>query len=280
MDVTLLLATRYLTAIGVTCFLWDYLLTFHQEVKYIWTQKRWSTSHHAFVWKRYTSLLGLLYGAFLTSGIQNPVSNKISFVAVTTVAVVATAVSHGCLALRLFVLWDQKKSAKVALWVAFVVSFIGLFTSFVFAAQELYHRVSYSSLLVQCIVNQNPKAFMGIWVSMLSFDVVTVGLAIGNALDQPYQQRFQVIERIKRDGALSFLAVVAASIVMLTISVTGSAGSIFEVTFLCWVSNAIVECRLVLRVVPVTSRYANHTFRVTKANDEIGTWQSDTTESY
>lgn len=79
-DVTLLLATRYLTgrysslpswypayvfaAIGVTCFLWDYFLSIDQEVKYIWSQKRWNFSHHAFVWKRYTSLVGLIYGAF------------------------------------------------------------------------------------------------------------------------------------------------------------------------------------------------------------------------
>ncbi len=51
-------------AIGVTCFLWDYLLSLDQEVKYIWSQKRWNFSHHAFVWKRYTSLVGLIYGAF------------------------------------------------------------------------------------------------------------------------------------------------------------------------------------------------------------------------
>ncbi len=83
-------------------------------------------------------------------------------------------------------------------------------------------QVSYSPLLTLCVVTRNPKAYMGIWVSMVStvttystimgswyaqlfFDVVTFGLAIGNALDQPYQQRFQVIDRIKRDGALSFL---------------------------------------------------------------------------
>lgn len=83
-------------------------------------------------------------------------------------------------------------------------------------------QVAYSPLLTLCVVTRNPKAYMGIWVSMVSkgiiypralhspyaqlfFDVVTFGLAIGNALDQPYQQRFQVIDRIKRDGALSFL---------------------------------------------------------------------------
>ncbi|KAJ3551971.1 hypothetical protein NM688_g4404 [Phlebia brevispora] len=275
MDVTLVLASRYLAAIAVTSFLWDYLLTLGDEFEYVWKGPRWSLSQICYLWNRYTTITGLVYGAFLTSGMQPPMSDtrltlrygppmtsprcKASYVCVTTLAIIATAATHGYIALRLFILWDQKRFAQMLLWAAFVVTFLGLAVSCVFANRDIYRGTSYSSALKNCVLSQNPKPFMGVWVSMLTFDLVTILLVVSNALDQPYQQRFQVIERVKRDGALSFMAIVVASLVMLIMSIAGGAGSVFEVAFLAWAWDAIVVSRLVLRVESVRTHFTNVT---------------------
>ncbi len=53
-------------AVAVSVFLWDYILTFYDEFVYVWRERRWSTSHICFLWNRYTTVIGLVYGAFRT----------------------------------------------------------------------------------------------------------------------------------------------------------------------------------------------------------------------
>lgn len=75
-----------------------------------------------------------------------------------------------------------------------------------------------------CVLGKNPKPLAGVWIStvraspltqltslnrrahpQLTFDLITGILLIINALDQPYRQRSQVLERVRRDGALCFI---------------------------------------------------------------------------
>ena len=41
--------------------------------------------------------------------------------------------------------------------------------------------------------------------AQLVFEVITAVLTVSNALDQPYRERVEIMQRLKRDGILSFL---------------------------------------------------------------------------
>ncbi len=83
-DLTPLFITRYLAgkslctalvlvvvanvpaAVGVTALVYYAVLTFPKEVEYIWKGKRWDATNICFMWNRYSSLAGLIYGAYCT----------------------------------------------------------------------------------------------------------------------------------------------------------------------------------------------------------------------
>ncbi len=55
---------------GLTCTLWDHVLTFPDEVTFIWMRKRWDLTRMCFLWNRYIAEIGLLltaYGQFYPS---------------------------------------------------------------------------------------------------------------------------------------------------------------------------------------------------------------------
>ncbi|KAJ3553398.1 hypothetical protein NM688_g3636 [Phlebia brevispora] len=282
-DLTPLYTTRYLAAVGVTAFVYYVVLSFGKEIDMIWRRKKWDTSNVCFMWNRYSSLAGLIFGAYraytprtpaelplrnlfaVTSGLHSSFSNspryrsrlsganphpscKASYVAVTSVAIIAIGTSHAFLAMWMWARWEHQRGAKLAMWTAFAVTFAGLFASFVLGAKSIYDSASYASAFNVCVLSKNPKALMGVWISTLTFDVVTVALLIINAFAQPYRQRAQIVERVKRDGVVCFIIIIVGSLVMLVISVAAGTNGTFEAAFIVWSCDAIVVSWLVLEV--------------------------------
>ena len=56
-----------LAAVGVTAFVYYVVLTFSKEIDHIWRAKRWDATNICFMWNRYSTLAGLIYGAYCTS---------------------------------------------------------------------------------------------------------------------------------------------------------------------------------------------------------------------
>ena len=59
--------TDILAAVGVTAFVYYVVLTFSREIDHIWRAKRWDATNICFMWNRYSTLAGLIYGAYCTS---------------------------------------------------------------------------------------------------------------------------------------------------------------------------------------------------------------------
>ncbi|KAJ3538355.1 hypothetical protein NM688_g6532 [Phlebia brevispora] len=212
-------------AISVACFLWDYMLNLGNEVE-----------------SRVASL-----------------SCKGSFVAVIVLAILSTASAHAYIALRLFALWEQKRSTQVTLWTTFSITCLGLIGCSIFSLRDIYFNTILSPDPHYCILSKTPKGFVGVWACVSAFDFAAMVLVVLNALHQPYRQRFEVIERIKRDGTLSFLIVFASSIVMLVLSVLNNPEEIIVAAFLGWATDSIVLTRLFFGVEHVRSRFTDIT---------------------
>ncbi|KAF7796085.1 hypothetical protein EIP86_007256 [Pleurotus ostreatoroseus] len=59
-----IIASKYIGAASVSCFLWDYLLTLNEEIELIWKRGRWGVGHVCYAWNRYATIVGLIHGAF------------------------------------------------------------------------------------------------------------------------------------------------------------------------------------------------------------------------
>ncbi|KAF7797873.1 hypothetical protein EIP86_009079 [Pleurotus ostreatoroseus] len=160
----------------------------------------------------------------------------------------------GFLAMFMWARWEHRNSAKWGMWITFLVTFAGLFASFVLGAKAIYDSTSWVAPFHVCVLGKNPKPLAGVWISTLTFDLITGILLIINALDQPYRQRSQVLERVRRDGALCFIVITgesvgsAGSFVMLVVGFAGGTNGTFEAAFLVWSCDAIVVSWLSLEV--------------------------------
>ena len=54
------------TAVGLSWFAWDFVLTVGDEMRYIWKRSRLDASSMYFFWIRYSTAAGLAYSAYCT----------------------------------------------------------------------------------------------------------------------------------------------------------------------------------------------------------------------
>ncbi|KAJ3538356.1 hypothetical protein NM688_g6533 [Phlebia brevispora] len=172
-----LVAGRYLAAVSVTCFLWDCLLSVGDEFEYVWKKRQWSMSRICFLWIRYTTIVGLVWQAFVTSGLHSALSEPMQGGIGRCVNIDYT-----------------RDGGDSCVHRSEIICPLG--------AEAIHPNTA-----VDGVLRHVPRTLVGVWAFVSIFDFATVILIIVNALHQPYRQRFEVIERIKRDGILSFLIV-------------------------------------------------------------------------
>ncbi|THG95546.1 hypothetical protein EW026_g6124 [Hermanssonia centrifuga] len=218
-----LLATKYLAASGLICVLWDHMLTFTDEVKYIWIGGRWDYVRVLFLLNRYMNEAGLLYTAYMAcihhwihrgvlvillaneqTGYERSARCVGFMTAIATLAVISISTANVFMTLRYYALWDHRRSVIVALWSAFGVSYMTIFVLFILTVSDFHDHAQYSPFLQTCILSNKPMSLVGIWASMLAFDVFTLVLAVAGALERPYRHNVDVIVNFQRDGAIFF----------------------------------------------------------------------------
>ncbi|KAI0682300.1 hypothetical protein BC835DRAFT_1424661 [Cytidiella melzeri] len=160
----------------------------------------------------------------------------------STFVVLGVCSSHAIIALRVFSLWDHRRGALTALWVLFVVTYGCIFTFFVMLVQYLF-------------VIGKLNFDIGIWVSLLAFNIVSIFLTIGSALERPYRQGKEVIDRLKRDGCVSFLILTATCLLNLVMQTVGDSQNCYALFIIAWAIDVSVLSRLVMQMESVKARY-------------------------
>ncbi|KAF9646254.1 hypothetical protein BDM02DRAFT_3118914 [Thelephora ganbajun] len=254
----------------VTLALYDHILTFRDEVEYIWGAHRW-LNKLIFIVNRYIVEAALVGTAYVTVELRPHLSNnscKMYLIPVVSAAMTCMAVSHVMITLRVDALWNYNKKITYTMLGGFVVTYSVAVAFFIVTIVDLRKAVFFFPSVNSCLVSHSPHLANGIWAAMVSFDVFVFGLVLINAVDRPYREASEVVLSLRKDGIIFFLAILVIRAFNLIFSLKTGRSETFLVVYLMWVTFSITICRLVLRIEATTGQ----TSRLTS----VQVWRPDT----
>ncbi|KAF9782970.1 hypothetical protein BJ322DRAFT_1158656 [Thelephora terrestris] len=224
-----LVATRYFTLTGFVVLLWDHLLTFEDEIEYIW---KWPVqpSKVVFLFNRY----------FVEAALCLSVYAAISFSWLKRTS--ATVTFH------IQSVWEKRRSVTYALLVGFCITYGVTVVCAGLVINDLQSHILWIPEINSCIVPHKPLPFIGVWAGMVTFDIFVLVMLFTNAVDRPYRQNSDVVDTLRRDG-VKFLAVVRVeSTFVKTGAPVREAGEILVIVFFIWAVVSITLSRFLLMV--------------------------------
>lgn len=211
----------YINVCAVVVLLYDYLLTLHYEVKYIWPSK-WSLTKVLFLCTRYpafidTSLvIWLQFGHNLSPNVCTTLYDLIGWLIMFGIAV-----AECIIILRTVALWGGQRSIKYSLLAIFTLTFIaasvalGKFQSTTrFIPTESLGNFSTGK---GCLVGKASVDVIGTYISFTVFDTVIVTLTMIKAVRLRRLSRSSLVETLYRDGMLYYVTLFLFSFVSVVI---------------------------------------------------------------
>lgn len=244
------LATRYFMVVTVTLVLYDHVVTFRDEVEFIWAARKW-LNKLIFVVNRYiveATLVGTTYVMLeLRPNLSDRVC-KISLIPVVSSAIICTAVSHVMITLQVDAMWDFNKTITRAMLAGFAATYTAVLAFFIIAMVDLYSAVYFFAPVNTCLVSHSPRFANGIWISMVAFDVFVFGLVLMNAVNRPYRETSEVVSNLNKDGVVFFTVILVIRAFNMIFSLKTGSSETFLVVYFMWAIFAIAVCRLILRI--------------------------------
>lgn len=244
------LATRYFMIVTVTLVLYDHVLTFPDEVEYIWGARKW-LNKLLFLVNRYIVEATLVGTAYVMVELRPLLSDKIckaSLIPVVSSAIICTAVSHLMITLRVDALWDYNKTITYTMLGGFAVTYTLVVAFFIVAMVDLYDAIFFFPPINSCLVAWSPRLANGIWIAMVAFDVFVFGLVLVNAVNRPYRETSEVVSNLNKDGIIFFTTILVIRGFNMIYSLKTGSSDTFTVVYLMWAIFAIATCRLILRI--------------------------------
>ncbi|KAI0760831.1 hypothetical protein BC629DRAFT_1547102 [Irpex lacteus] len=134
-----------------------------------------------------------------------------ALIAIETISIplgsVYLTVSLHCtlVALRVFGLWDHRRHAMKILWSIFATTYGCFFVLIALLLRFILVNVSLPSGLPFCAIPRKSGLDPGAWISLLVFNILIILSTVSSAIERPYRHNKDVIDRLKRDGCISFL---------------------------------------------------------------------------
>ncbi|QRV98049.1 hypothetical protein RhiJN_26068 [Ceratobasidium sp. AG-Ba] len=207
-------SARCLFVTGVCILFYDHMLTFSDEVRYVWKQK-WSIVSTIFVLNRYVTPFVIAVDLYDKGGLSNylPYSFCITWYYLETFWVISSfAMTHAIIALRVHAIWGRPKWLSITLSVAFVLYYVATAVLAYKAQIEVVSTLGYSPLFRICFVHISPRLWL-CWVPALVFETFMFALTVIKAkelskgsFDTP------VIRILYRDGFIYFVVICCCSL--------------------------------------------------------------------
>jgi len=237
--------------------LWDHLATLPDEVRLIWPS-RWEYSKIAFLYNRYAVEAYLLYVAYALSGISGGITDKFCkayVIFISLFAFVSMAMANLLILFRVYTLYDHRRQVMVLMVFGFCVSYAAILGFGVVVIQGLFHNISADEKLLRtCIVAEKPIALVGVWASMVGFDIYAFTLTFWNAAERPRHVQIELISILKRDGITFFFALFCMRLLNLIISIVAGPDLMFLGVYFVQAIVSLTLSRLLLQVENMRTR--------------------------
>ncbi|THG95488.1 hypothetical protein EW145_g7948 [Phellinidium pouzarii] len=215
-------ATRYMNGIGLVMLIYDHLLTFDDEVRFVWRAKP-SFARRAFLINRYLVLVILLvWASFMNNFSNNTITDRTCrgfFVFSTLVGVISIGIANILVLLRVVTLWDRDRRIALLLSFGFFVSFCATFSLMVIVTVKLMPGIFYAPNAQMCILTERIGELSAVWASPMVFEVLVLIFVCWNAFDRPRSVLTPLTRSLARDGIGFFAALTAFRTLNLVLSI-------------------------------------------------------------
>jgi len=244
-------AERYLTAVALSIVVYDHILTFGDEVKYIWRRPVTSIKVLYVVLRYSVALAEIVYFQAL-SGLPSHLSHNFCIGSVLVVAIMGSMIlvlANYIMLIRVYTLWDHRKWMLRTLHVGYFISVCASIAFVTTSISQILPHVVYDPYIFRmCLIVGRSPYWIGIWLSQALFDVFLFVLTLFNAASRPRRANVKIITDLRRDGCVFYLGLFVGRFLNLALSVpTKKAYYLIAVSFVLALTTVSVT-RLVLRV--------------------------------
>ncbi|KAJ3557531.1 hypothetical protein NM688_g1427 [Phlebia brevispora] len=250
-------ASEYLTVSALTWTLWDSILTSVHEVHFVRKLRRGDYSGLPFLINRYSTLGGLSFLIWSQSHLSAGTSVDIRlvrrrctryFVVTIVCVVVSLAAQNVSTAFHMYTLWERRKGTLTTLAVALVLTYSMLVVFTVVTLREQYGHAFTLINKSLCALTQKNLLSVGIWASVLAFDLFMLAMFVLNAFDQPYRRSSEVFKRLRTSGILMYTMLAAVRVINIIVTVSLPPYYVFTVPVTQWAINSIAMSRLLIQI--------------------------------
>ncbi|KLO12314.1 hypothetical protein SCHPADRAFT_424337 [Schizopora paradoxa] len=210
---------KYMNFIAFTMLAYDYILTFSDEVRYIW-RREWRAGKVFYIATKYPAFIDS--GLFLTFWFDlklNAQGCRRIFNAGTWFMTAGTIIAEWILCMRTNAIWG--KSKKV-----FVPLVIFVFIGGVYAVKSLQSSLEWSlspfPTISRCYINvTRPNLLYTVYVCTMGKEFVIFALTLWKGVSQWKTSRSPLINTLYRDGVLYFFIMFAISLTNFVMAIVG-----------------------------------------------------------
>jgi len=250
-------ATRYLSVIGLVILVYDWTLTFSDEVKYIWRAPA-SFAKYTFILNRYVVMGTLAAVAYEMCGfVGNAFSNegcRVFIFMCSMIAVFSVAIANLLVLLRVVILWDHRPLILKLMAGGFVISFTAQTVTMILSLLSVLSSISWSPVAKMCIVTRSTHILVAVWASPMLFEALTLLSTAVNTLDRPRAASEPIIQSLRSDGIGYFLTLTCLRIMNVVLAATGRPSFTFLGVFFIWSMTTMVLNRSLLNMRRVEER--------------------------
>ncbi|KAI0093234.1 hypothetical protein BDY19DRAFT_416377 [Irpex rosettiformis] len=244
-------AMRYMQVISIALLLYDWLLIFADEVKYIWTS-RLTFVKLLYLWSRYSPIADTVLGFLSHFTFLSPQECKLNNTVNTFLGSAGIYSGELVLVWRTFALWQDSKRVRYGLGAVWALMFpLGLYSTVSFVTSTVYSPQLFPNQ-PGCNLVKGSSAiagdFVGLVVLEITIVILTVVKAIHHAKGNPSLVRFQYVRTLYRDGVLFFICLTVLSVGnFLALFLGPKANALLLPTFLR-VMHSTLCCRVILNL--------------------------------
>ncbi|EPS94642.1 hypothetical protein FOMPIDRAFT_1054928 [Fomitopsis schrenkii] len=244
-NVTSTFVAKCLASAALTLTLWDHVLTLGRELQLLW-RWQWAPLQLLLLANRYGAILSMVFivKKFL------PVGQGCE--AVTIIITVYCCINSGSqqfsVLLYLYKLFDRRSVYRKVIVVGFAVCFSAALAFGILSVRQVFETIRKDRDIGAYCVDFRGGFEVGMWGSMLLFNVFVFLVLLVNVLHTPRRNNSEIAVRLLQEGALVFLACSGLRLSQLISTVMKAGSQSILVPLVAWSLDGVLTYRLMLKV--------------------------------
>ncbi|KAA1473315.1 hypothetical protein DENSPDRAFT_839774 [Dentipellis sp. KUC8613] len=227
------------TAAGFVVLLYDHVLTFDDEVEYVW-KARMSLPKFLFLFNRYLVPTLMVISTYEFSGFAGRVlPDSVPWLSIALyLGILCVSNTNFVVLLRLWVLWDRWRNLVVWTLLCFIFTHLATFGMVTWVVVQLQPVAQYDTTVHSCVLSRHIW-MEGLWVPGVLFETTVFIGACWNAMARPRESNELLTRVLYRD---------ALRLMNLTLAIVAPLSLTFLSLFFVFCSTNLTFSRLVLNL--------------------------------